>query len=467
MSHPLLGRKLDFSTGEPSQSIEHSPRKARSSASPSPAVKSGKLKRKAVQGKERVFDLSLEEDEEEGELEQSEEITADTLGAGRGEDFEEDGVFYDASAPPMDDDESLHINGNEISEVEDETQEASDLVPRNTKAQPKGKRGRKPKAGASKLQEVEPSVIEDDPIPPPKAMKRAGRPKKTVHVEEEQPHATDEQPQHAKGKPGRKAKQEVFRDIEEEVETGSPRGSKRQRLESVEATPVEAKKKGPKPKTRPPPSERDPNAKIVAAKRRDKAPSAESAKKFARPRSRGLTISRSGTPAEDDGARVLKSGRTSVKPIAFWRNERIVYGDSNLDGKDLILPGIEEIIRTEEIIVPRPKQAYRRHGSKSNTRPLAEVEEEDEDQEEWEIDPGYLRSEVMQWDPELERGIDEDPEEIGAHTVRLSSSLLHTDIDNRGGSCTALPGKALPRSQGFRVQIRQNGHSTFLPFGNG
>ena len=414
-----MSQRLDFSEGS-RKSTEHSPRLARSTASPSPAVKSSKLRQPIGKNKKRVFDLSLEDDdieeEEEEEEGQSGKETADINRKELSRHLEEDFHPYDDSAPNIDEDESLHINGKVMLEGEEQTRLTVDSLPEETQPQVKVKRGRPPKgAGAKSVQDVS-SRLDDDPASSAGAVKRAGRPRKSATSQEDSS-LIDQQIDQSKGRRGRKPKGELFQDDVEEVETGSVKGPKRPRVDPLEKTPADTNMKGAKSKAKkPPPSERDPNAKIVAAKRKAKAPSVEPTGRFARPRSRGLTILRTGTPAEDDGARVLKTGRTSVKPIAYWRNERIVYGELNMDGKDLVLPAIKEVIRTDEIIEHRPKYSYRRRGAtgRSRSHVLEEVEEEeDQDQEEWEADPGFLHTEVLRWDPETERGLEEVHEEVG------------------------------------------------------
>ena len=217
----------------------------------------------------------------------------------------------------------------------------------------------------------------------------------------------------------------------DEDEPRPSKPAKRQKITPAKKTPPKGKRRIAKP----PPSERDPNARIVSNKKpKAKAPSKDSSssipvKTQSGPRS--LYFLRRETPAEDSGARVMRSGRTSVKPVAFWRNERIVYGDINMDGKNLLLPAIKEVIRTDEIIPPKRRRApVRPHGTASKRRHVKDVkeekeEEEDGEQDDWEQDPGILPADVVQWNPEHRRGDPETIEEIGnAHNVPLSIILI-------------------------------------------
>jgi centromere protein C len=89
-----------------------------------------------------------------------------------------------------------------------------------------------------------------------------------------------------------------------------------------------------------------------------------------------------------------------------------VYDKGRLDGKNISLPGIKEVIRTEEIIETRPKRPGKKRAPQKTTV-LEEVEEEDEDTELWELEPGILRAEVLHWDPVLQRGVEENVGEVG------------------------------------------------------
>ena len=112
---------------------------------------------------------------------------------------------------------------------------------------------------------------------------------------------------------------------------------------------------------------------------------------------------RSETP--QDTAKFTRSGRTSVKPVAYWRNEKIVYGESKTDGQRLSLPSIKEVIRTDEIESQRPRTTRR----KAARRKVDDVLGEDsEELDEWEKGPGNLFGEVLAWDPYA----DEDSQKV-------------------------------------------------------
>ncbi|KAK4698028.1 centromere protein C, partial [Lecanoromycetidae sp. Uapishka_2] len=155
---------------------------------------------------------------------------------------------------------------------------------------------------------------------------------------------------------------------------------------------------------KPPPKERNANAKIM---KRDtsKQPSIRSAS--VGPRSRFLQ--RSETPANDDGALLTRSGRHSFKPLKSWLGEKLVMGDRTIDA----LPAIKEVVRVDEINEgPRPRarrSAYRKPKRRARSQ-LSDLEEEEDDHDErddWEVNDGIKVAQVMEWDPETNK-YDED-----------------------------------------------------------
>ncbi|KAI9776978.1 MAG: hypothetical protein M1839_009122 [Geoglossum umbratile] len=223
-------------------------------------------------------------------------------------------------------------------------------------------------------------------------------------------------------KRGRGRPPEELSDYEDE------RPPKRRRDASTEFSPPPAAKTqlGKKP----PPSQRDPNARITSGKRVGGAalttrifgqgntePETEpEPKRRGRPRnpqnpalkSRGLYITRRETPTED-GALKTRSGRTSVKPCAYWRNERIVYGEGDSkEGEGYLLPTIKEVIRTEEVSPPvrKRRNPVLRAGKK---RARSEETESEDDMEPWELDPGIMSGEIEQWDDDTGTTLDIDP----------------------------------------------------------
>ncbi|EXJ61093.1 hypothetical protein A1O7_05246 [Cladophialophora yegresii CBS 114405] len=156
---------------------------------------------------------------------------------------------------------------------------------------------------------------------------------------------------------------------------------------------------------------------------------------------RSLYILRRETPA-DEGILHTRSGRVSVKPLAYWRNERCVYGTSPggaslADGARFPLNSIKEIVRSEEVaerIESKTSKSKKKKGKKGKrkTRQTSveegrEAEEdtadksdsdfeldnipEDPDAEPWETGTGTLRGNVAIWD-NVEQAPTEQEEEI-------------------------------------------------------
>ena len=397
ISQPLVNRRLDFSLEEPRPSIERSPQKGPRLSSSSSARASNKLGPSSGQGKKRLFDLRAEIDEvdEEGQ----EEVQVD------------------------EDDAQGTLENDEI-------QQNLAVVDEITEVQEHRKPGRQQKRVSGRFVSTKNKSIEPESRQSIASIvkKGKGRPPKAVPSDFDVSQLSVSEAKPRRGRPPKNAKTEVFRDENTEEAEASQRPTKRARHTSEDSTPT-VKRKGPKP----PPSQRDPNARIISAKKPvGKAASAElmgPPQDPRRPKARSLYVLRSETPADDSGARVLRSGRTSVKPMAFWRNERIVYGDGNIDGSTLVLPGIKEVIRTEEVEQPRPKRATGRRPGSRRKRQLEDVEEEDEDQEPWEMEEVPIKhGEVMQWDPEIGKGNEDLMEESGQFNSPWNDSLLATSI---------------------------------------
>lgn len=264
--------------------------------------------------------------------------------------------------------------------------------PHLTRANPRGRPPRLPKPGSQVDDFVEESVVEQP----------AGA------LEEEAPIQLEE----AVVELEQEAEQEAGQEAAEDGDDKEPV------QETEEAQVVTKKRKGGKTalsrkdqdaKMKPPPK---PKGNPIQQKRKT------TGKQPSKPNARSLYVSRSETPAQDSGARTTRAGRNVLKPVAFWRGERIVYGDGLLEGSNLTLPGIKEVIRTEEVAAPMPKRSrYRRSKPTSRgeeTPAEAEVEDdEEEEREPWETEAGIVRAQVLQWDSITGRYDEENSEEAG------------------------------------------------------
>lgn len=217
----------------------------------------------------------------------------------------------------------------------------------------------------------------------PKVTKKGGRPRKTIETVEPE-------------EPGKKA-------------AGRPRKA------GEASTASKARGKASKPK--------------LAAISEEDSPAVKRGPPMPR-NNRGLVILRRETPSEGTGFKQTRSGRNSIKPLAFWRNERVEYSeDENEDGYGkFLLPRIKEVVRTDEIEGPkRRRPTYRSKSSKPKKR--AEPESEDEEAEPWEVEPGRIVGEIRMWDPEDQTGQNADPEE---QEIAFSSAAILTQVVKDG-----------------------------------
>ena len=146
---------------------------------------------------------------------------------------------------------------------------------------------------------------------------------------------------------------------------------------------------------------------------------------------KSLIVLRRETPA-DDAVTHTRSGRVSIKPLAWWRNEGIVYGDSPgglTNGQRFPLNSIKEIIRTEEMMAEKNKSKSKSKGKKSKLNSDKGKERADEgedeqvsdsdtdndsgsyndpDAEDWELDTGTFQGPVSVWDNDQQTPVEED-----------------------------------------------------------
>lgn len=355
-SHPLNETILDMSREELTPSVEASELEGRSSQLK--GVKKAKLNGRGVK---RPFNLSLDDDDDDDDDETAPSAPAFSM------------------APPV------------LSVGFDESQTSTPPV------RLKPGRGRPPKVPkpASIVIDVVESVIEQ-----PEATEEA----LPVLIEDEAVAVEPEVEQEA----GQEADEDEQPIVADEDDGGLEQ-------ESEEAQGMIKKRRGRKPAL----SRKDSNTKMKPPPR-PKGNAAQGNHKTASNQNdktvpRSLYVSRSETPAQDAGAQTTRAGRNVLKPVAFWRGERIVYGDGSLDGSNLTLPGIKEVIRTEEVVDPRPKKGgYRRHKPTSRKEGGQEEDEEDEDEREpWETETGIVRAQVLQWDSITGRYDEENTEEAG------------------------------------------------------
>lgn len=274
---------------------------------------------------------------------------------------------------------------------EEETEELEDKIEEGEETEP----DTEPEQESEPEPEVEPEP-EPEPESPPAKKKKRGRPKTgskpDVHVDE------PEEPVQLPERPAKKAK------------------------------------KAPASK-KPPPSQRDPNARVTSKKNSAKNKSKgkqkedmpppplppvsqtssqpESSQSRTASQARSLQILRQGTPFEDVGAKTTRSGRISTKPVEYWRNERIEYGH---DGTK------KEIIRAEDVEETKRSAARARPRKRTTKRSESAIEEEPElELEEWEVNEGQFQGWVNGWDEKQNIIIDEG----GRHEGKVPKSLCY------------------------------------------
>jgi len=217
--------------------------------------------------------------------------------------------------------------------------------------------------------------------------------------------------------------------------------------------------KGTKSK-KPPPSKKDPNAKMTSK-------SAKAAKlqdnDFKQPGViKGVQRIREETPMEDEGALHTRSGRLSYKPLAHWKGEQALFEVGPGWGQT-----VQSLIRVEEV-TPMKGAAGKSRGrprKKHKTPVFRDAQHEVQDAEEpWEADEGIVTGPVRLWDPEIEQGVDEGAEQGEFAPFNAAfKTLLNTDaelyfIRNRI-CCITHPGTRRSRS---KLSLRQDAHYALL-----
>lgn len=143
---------------------------------------------------------------------------------------------------------------------------------------------------------------------------------------------------------------------------------------------------------------------------------------------RGLYILRRETP--DDGFQT-RSGRHVIRPVAYWKNETVVYGDDEeAEGEaSFLLPTVKEVIRADHVEQPKSRKGTRKGtGNRSKkSRQETDSEEDDDDlAEPWESEPGRIYGPIRTWDPEDPIG--EDVAEKEDEIALSSAAIITRDI---------------------------------------
>ncbi|CAK7263859.1 mitotic fidelity of chromosome transmission-related protein [Sporothrix epigloea] len=161
------------------------------------------------------------------------------------------------------------------------------------------------------------------------------------------------------------------------------------------------------------------------------------------PKSRGLVVRR--REMEDSSGNGLvktRSGRSSFRPLAFWRNEHVEFDSTDVQfdsldrkqlGKDkFVLPSIRDIVRVEDEDSrpparaprrpPAASRAERRGGGKRGQRADDDGEDEPE-RAAWEYNPGKITGDIVVWVPEF----DDEPPALGQEVEMTTAEIALSD----------------------------------------
>ncbi|TEY81541.1 hypothetical protein BOTCAL_0033g00220 [Botryotinia calthae] len=289
-------------------------------------------------------------------------------------------------------------------------------------------------------QEDEP---EPEPSPPRKVASKNKGKGKVIEEPEPEPEEVPELEQPAPKRRGRKPKNTArIEPVEEEREEikERPRKQARRSAEAVEA-PEPTKKKPGRP-GRPSNATKSTTVPKAAAKPKGRpkmAPILEADSPLVHrgpliPRKNGLYILRRETTLGGTGMLRTRSGRNSMKPLAFWKGEHVEYDDDGTvpdgtHGAKILLPSIKEVVRVDEVEQEKRSRSKYQKSSKSKSKKRAREElEEDSETEEWEFQPGRIEGSVRIWDPEDQVG--ENAAEKVEEVAFSSAAIKTRDIPN-------------------------------------
>lgn len=302
----------------------------------------------------------------------------------------------DDDSDQHDDPQEQDYGDDEVDQVESEPEPESELEPEPEPEPPKKSKGK----GKAK----------ETAAPEPPVKKGRGRKKRDADVIEE----PDESPL-----PAKKTRRSL--DGPKAASNGKPSKAVATKEAKAKAQTAAATSKGKKSN----------------AKKTNLAPISENESPAVQrgpplPRTRpGLVLLRRETPMEDASRfKQTRFGRHSVRPLAYWKNERIEYSEDENElytGGKFLLPRIRAVVRADEVEEP-PKKKYPK--STKGKKRAATVESEEDEAEPWETDPGRLVGEIRSWDPEDQTGMNTEEME---EEIALSATAIVTR-DTAGGS---------------------------------
>ncbi|UNI20187.1 mitotic fidelity of chromosome transmission- protein [Purpureocillium takamizusanense] len=145
------------------------------------------------------------------------------------------------------------------------------------------------------------------------------------------------------------------------------------------------------------------------------------------PKSRGLVSVR----RDPDAVSQTRSGRHSYRPVEYWRGEQVICEEEEQNDAfhrdEFVVPTIKEIVRVPHEAPPSrraPRSKARANAKGKNS--LAVVE--DEELEEWELNPGTVTGEIVLWEPEHEEHppADDEPVQVMDDRIAISADAIQT-----------------------------------------
>ena len=157
---------------------------------------------------------------------------------------------------------------------------------------------------------------------------------------------------------------------------------------------------------------------------------------------RGLFIMRRETPFEGTGFKQSRYGRNSIKPVAWWKNERVEYSEDEADDgtSKFLVSRIKEVVRNDEVEDSRPKKTSQKSSKRGKKRAVPDADEDDDEADAWESNPGRIINEVQQWDPYDEVGAEVAEEE--QEVAWSSAAIITNDVPSASfkfAKCLSVP----------------------------
>jgi len=153
----------------------------------------------------------------------------------------------------------------------------------------------------------------------------------------------------------------------------------------------------------------------------------------------GLFIVRRETPDGGDGFLRTRSGRHSIKPVSYWKGEKIEYNtdatEDHFAKRNFLMPTIKEVLRTEDADQPKRTRAKSKAPKAKATKSKQRSDSESDESalEPWELESGFINGDIKIWNPA-------DP---------LGSESAETDADIAFSVTSIVPTQTPNASFGF------------------